>query len=84
MKHRLRHRYGRSTVAGAFKPTLSSGKRVAFSPAHSPTLAFVTHEPDGLYYSWADRGGSKQDWYFGFKSKKEAIGHMLLLAGQMP
>jgi len=52
-------------------------------------IAFVTREPDGLYYTWRqgnvygdnDPYYSKPHWYLAFKSKAKALGHMHTLAG---
>lgn len=68
-RHTLRRRYGH-----AHKPAFGTGVVVAhLGPA------FVTYEPDELFYSWLDRGKGA-NWYLAFKSKQKALAHMRVLA----
>lgn len=85
----LRRRYGRAEgpADGATEP---AGRRVAEAHHRSAAnvVAFVTREPDGLYYSWrqgsvygdADPYYQKPHWHLAFKSKKKALDHMRVLA----
>jgi hypothetical protein len=74
MRHRtLRRRYGHGSAVG-FKPAFGTGVVVAhLGPA------FVTREPDELFYSWLDNGKGA-NWYLAFKSKAKALAHMRVLA----
>ncbi len=64
------------------EPTAPTGIELAGGKSPSGLMAFVTEEPDGLFYVWTRDPGREPSWTYAFKERGDAFEQLQTTLGE--